>query len=250
MNTEFVYKRRAHFIPLFCRQIMWAIIEEARAYFAQHMSPDDFVGVHPDNIRYPRSSLILIDPCIRNQMPIVRLLFPPLWIPGSVPCMQNTTGSSGVLLPTITTPTAGTVVSGITNNTGTQPGQQTNPVKIRQTNIHPQLKAAMEQYIQKFKGVQLTALLSQAQLTLDDLPKLPADVAGTNGVCYNYVLGRCTIADCRQRDGHVQAQDITDDFVTDLLEKLRPSINEFMAIGIPRNLRRRPQKRHQAMTQD
>ena len=82
---------------------------------------------------------------------------------------------------------AATVVSGITvGSTRTQ----RPPATIRTTDIHPQVKMAMEAYIVKNKGVYLTAILNHVNLTLDDLPKVgPEVLTGNNGICYNYILG-------------------------------------------------------------
>ncbi len=55
MASEVVYDHRHLFTPMFCRQILWAIIEYGRAYFEQHMLVDDFVGIHPADIVFPRS---------------------------------------------------------------------------------------------------------------------------------------------------------------------------------------------------
>ena len=64
MNTDLVFEKRHHFTPSFCRQIVWAIIEDGQAFFAQRLTLDDFIGVHPEDIRYPRSDFIEIDQCI------------------------------------------------------------------------------------------------------------------------------------------------------------------------------------------
>ena len=67
----FVYERRQFFTPLYCRQLVWAIVEEGRAYFATRMSPDDFINVSPYDIIYPRSSLIDLLAYVRHQTPII-----------------------------------------------------------------------------------------------------------------------------------------------------------------------------------
>ncbi len=80
MNSETVYDQQRHlFSPIFCRKILWAIIEYARACFAQRMSVDDFIGVHPDDICYMRSNLLELEPLIRTLSPIVRSSLPPAW---------------------------------------------------------------------------------------------------------------------------------------------------------------------------
>jgi len=95
----------------------------------------------------------------------------------------------------------------------------------------------MEAYIAKNKGVYLSAILTHCNLTMEDLPKLTSDVSGMNGLCYNYILGRCTMDNCQYE--HVHARDVTDEFATDLLSKLRPGITEFTANGLPPGTRRR-----------
>jgi hypothetical protein len=53
------------------------------------------------------------------------------------------------------------------------------------------------------------------------------------------VLGKCTLASCQHKDGHVNALEVTDEFAADLLMKLRPAITEFMTNGAPRTRKRR-----------
>lgn len=72
---------------------------------------------------------------------------------------------------------------------------------------------------------------------MDDLPRPGPDVCGTGSICYNYILGRCHMDPCNHK--HVRAQDLTDDFVSELLTKLRPGITEFTANGVPPSARRR-----------
>ena len=92
----------------------------------------------------------------------------------------------------------------------------------------------------KHKAVYLTAMLNHANITIDDLPKPALDHDTGSGICYNFILGRCAVDQCQHE--HVNAQDITDEFATDLLSKLRPSITEFVTNGLPPGTkRRRPQ---------
>jgi hypothetical protein len=41
-----------------------------RAYFAKQLTVDYFVGVHPDDIEYPESTVNELKSDIRNQAPI------------------------------------------------------------------------------------------------------------------------------------------------------------------------------------
>lgn len=243
MDSEHVYDRRRYFTPLLCRQIVWAIIEDGRSYFSQRLNQDDFIGVHPDDIKYPRCSVIEIEPNIRHQVPLVRASFPPSWMISS---KKKDSTTSGTVPPVqglmVTTPS---VISAVTLGSGTGQSQGTRPPgQIRTTNIHPTIKTTMEPYIKKFQNVHLNKLLTFCRLTIDDLPTLPPTVStGSGGICYNFILGKCTHAGCQHKDGHINASDISDDFAAELLTKLRPGITEFLANGAPRYRKRKRQQR-------
>ena len=69
---------------------------------------------------------------------------------------------------------------------------------------------------------------------ISDLPTIPDYVKdGANTLCYNYVLGKCVHKGCRQKNGHAPATAITNEFATQLLDRLQPGINEFMMNGPP-----------------
>ncbi len=238
MASEVVYDHRHLFTPTFCRQIVWAIIEYSRAYFAQRMSVDDFVGVHPGDIVFPRSNLIELEPVLRTQTPLMRSSFPDRW--NTVGIQSPTAQGTGAIPTVIGGAGAATVVSGVTAGS-TKTTKTKAQAKLRQTNIHPTIKAAMEPYFKKVHSVRLLQLLSHLNLTVDDLPTLPSGVAGATGLCYNFILGYCNNPSCTRLDGHIAATDIPDDFAADLIQKLRPAMTDFIANGAPK----RPKRRHQ-----
>jgi hypothetical protein len=241
MNGEAVYDHRHLFTVIFCRQILWAIIEYGRAYFAQRMSNDDFEGKHPDEIRFPRSNLIELEPAIRTLAPIVRSSFPTLWTGGGT---LSTTGA-GAPPTTVGGYGGSTVISAVTagsqatSRRGSQRGTQREQFKLRSTNIHPLIKTAMEPYVKKVQAIRLSQMLNHVNLRMDDLPTLPAGVGGSDGVCYNYMLGLCSFENCPRKDSHIMGSEIPDEFATDLLAKLRPAITEFTANGAPTRPKRR-----------
>jgi hypothetical protein len=242
MHSETVYDHRHLFKPMFCRQLVWAIIEYSRAYFAQRMSIDDFIGVHPDDVVFPRSNLFELEPHLRTQTPVVRSSFPDKWATATATAPHNAGRGGATMLPSVVggTNSGATVVSGVTTgSTRRTQASQRPQIQIRQTNIHPAIKTSMEPYIKKLQSVKLIQMLNHVNLTVDDLPTLPAGVSGTNGICFNYILGSCPNPSCARIDGHVAATDIPDDFAAELLQKLRPAITEFMANGAPRRPKRR-----------
>ena len=233
MESEYVYERRQFFSPLLCHQMVWAIIEEGRAYFAQRMSPDDFIGVNHYDIVYPKSGVIKLDDFIRHQAPILRSSFPATWNSIGALARRSQGDTQSTLLPvaSITTgTTTPTVVSGLSAGTGARTAATHRPLpKIRTTNIHPMIKTVMEPYIPKCKGNLLGPMMEHLGITIDDLPKLP----GETRICYNYVLGKCTHQYCKHKDGHINASEITDDFATALIDKIRPAVTHFIANGPP-----------------
>ena len=247
MTSDLVYEQREDFSALYCRQIVWAVLMESRIYFSQRLSVDDFKNVHPDDVKYPRCNLHKVVAHVRDMEPIVRSSFPAAWYPAGTG-RRNPVAATSSVAPSVTAapiqsiaaPTGGapSVVSGITANTGRTPRP---PTTIRTTDVHPRIKAAMESCIAKNKGVWLGAMLTHLNLTIDDLPTLAPDISGTSSLCYNFILGHCKMEGCQH--AHVHARDLTDDFVTDLLVKLKPGIDEFTANGLPPGTRRRRRPR-------
>ena len=152
MNSDLVYEQRQTFFTvLFCRQIVWAVLAESRVFFSRRLSVDDFTGVHPDDVEYPRSQLLSIIANVRDGTPIVRGSFPSAWYPpGHVQGLitGSTAGNSARVtsapVPSIATTQGGTtptVVSGLTTGSTRTPRP---PIEIRGANIHPKIKQAME----------------------------------------------------------------------------------------------------------
>lgn len=251
LNSDLVYEQRNDFSALFCRQIVWAIVMESRVYFSKRLSVDDFQGVHPDDIAYPTCKLQGIVQHVCDVTPIARASFPAAWYPSGTAVsrapatMGGAQGGTVVLVQSIATGggAAATVVSGITAGSARTPRP---PATIRTTDINPQIKAAMEAYIAKNKGVYLTAILNHVNLSLEDLPKVAPEVCGTNGICYNYILGCCNMDRCQHE--HVHARDISDEFASELLTKLRPGITEFTANGLPPGTHHRRRVRQRTST--
>ena len=247
LNSDLVCDKRDKFSALGCRQIVWAIIEESRIFFSKRLAVDDFLNAqHPDDIPYPMCSLANIVQNVRDSVEVNRLSFPPQWIPGGR-LLARTGGGFQAVEPAPVQSIAGggttpSVVSGITTGSTARQSQRP-PITIRSFNVHPAIKATMEPFIAKFKGVYLTPMLTHINQSIDDLPKLAPEVSGANGICYNYILGHCVMDNCRHMDGHVNARDVTDEFATELLNKLRPAITEFMANGLPPRARRRNRRR-------
>ena len=98
---------------------------------------------------------------------------------------------------------------------------------IRQSNVHPTIKALMEPFILRHGQLQLTRIMMVGGVTWPDMPRIERLVEnGTNNLCYNYILGKCTSRYCtHRRMGHINATDMTDEFTTKLCTTLRPGVD-------------------------
>ncbi len=87
----------------------------------------------------------------------------------------------------------------------------------------------MEPYIQKCKGVLLGQMMEHLGITIADLPKLPGKLA----LCYNYVLGRCILILCQNKEGHIDVSKVANNFAIALLDKICPAVQHFFSQGPP-----------------
>ena len=87
----------------------------------------------------------------------------------------------------------------------------------------------MEPNIDQCKVVLLGPMMDHLGITIDNLPKLP----GESRICYNYVLGKCMHQYCRNKQGHISMNDVTDEFANALIDKIRPAVQHFIANGPP-----------------
>ncbi len=246
LHSDRVSERQHAFTPMFCRQVTWAIIEDGRAYFAKQLTPDDFIGVHPEDVDYPESTICEIKPNIRNQAPIFRSSFPTQWLgTTSDLALQDTSRNQlqhRAPLATVSA-SAPSIVSGITLPTApTATASQQQPVLIR-ASTHPTIKTAFAAYVTQFKSIRLIQLLSHLNLTVADLPTMPG-LASDTTLCYNYVLGRCVHTGCQHK--HVPMEDIPDDFATALVTLLSPAAQHFITNGAPAQRRGGKRKRRTA----
>lgn len=194
---------------------------------------------------------------MRHQTPILRPLFPVQWLLGTARPASGY-GTSGHLVSTtsrgpvhqnllpppfppcsVLTHMDGSplVISAVT--TGSMASLPFHE-QIHRTDVHLHIKLVMGPYLQKFRRVQLTALMRQGNLTFDGLPTLPAYFTdGQNMLCYNYLLRKCNTRFCVNPNGHTScAADETDDFAQQLMDKLSPATQEFMTTGGPKRMMR------------
>lgn len=247
LNSDRVTECWANFTPDLCRQIVWAIIDDGREYFAQTMLPDKFLVPPGGYIRFPHSCLEELIRPIKRQSPIITATFPHQWIISPTAAASITTSTSGARTPIGTviaaprpahissntstannsTNTRATTAAASTSSSLTGPTQPSNQqITIRQTNVHPTIKALFEPFIQRHRQLQLTRIMMVAGVTWPNMPRIERLVEnGTNNLCYNYILGKCTSRYCTHRRlGHISASAVPDDFATTLCSLLRPGV--------------------------
>jgi hypothetical protein len=228
LTLDQVTERQQAFMPMFCCQVVWAIIEDGRAYFAQQLTVDDFAGIHPDDIVFSESTVNELKPHLRNQAPIFWSSFPQQWTKGlSVPDSPSRPVQQAGFT-TVNVPAGGaSLVSALSGPTATT--NTTSTVTIWAT-THPKIKSVFAAYIQKFRSVRLLQLLNSLNQTMADLPTLPS-VTGNVTLCYNYILGRCVHSGCQHK--HVPVKEVMDKFATALVNLLQPAVTNFLTNGAP-----------------
>ncbi len=79
MTKQSVADKKQFFTPLFCRQIIWAIIDDGQAYFDNTLLPSNFIG-SPEDIDFPILVLHELATNIYFQRPVIRASFPDAWL--------------------------------------------------------------------------------------------------------------------------------------------------------------------------
>jgi hypothetical protein len=230
------------FSALLCKQITWAIYNDARTFFNVRLHPDDFKPTGK-RIRWPTSLLADIHGDVMFQRPILRSNFPPTWLPPVVPSPYHRApqppGGANPFFPTGTiTPRAER--AGFTQHSNNSPPRDLTQGGASLTHIHPTIKAALTDYHAKFGGrAMIFRLLTAANLKMADLPKvshLIDPTTGRNNLCYNHLLGVCPYGlQCNfaKHGGHLEARDVQADFATSLVATLQPGITWMLTNGPP-----------------
>jgi hypothetical protein len=213
------------FTPLLCRQITWAIYEDSRQFFSTRLHPDDFKpGSH---VTFPLSLLDDVMGDVRYQRPVLRSSFPVAWM--ELPPKPSGSG----LPPTGLLPFRGGPIEGGSGLSGA-------PVADRLAHLHPTIRTALREYHVKFAGrVMMQRILDHANITYKDLPFLTPLIdnqSGRNSLCYNHCLGICQHGrQCifRRRNGHIDGGSLPQDFVTALIEKIKPGVEYMLKAEYP-----------------
>ena len=234
LDSDTVEENFIHFDPLYCRQIIWAILDDGREYFNNPMLPDAFLVPIGTQINYPVSSLEEFNRPIKNQTPVIKKNFPHQWQPRQdrqdTRQRQPVANSGGQARPAVPNIISGVASTASTTRTGasslTQASNQTQAT-LRQSNIHPKLKAVMGPYFIRIGRLQISRIMGVANVNWSQMPTLPAYMDGTtNKLCYNFVMGKCNPRYCTHRTGHAPEADITDEFAEEICTLLQPEISD------------------------
>ena len=231
LNSDTVEENAHHFDPLYCRQIIWAILDSGREYFNKPMLPDAFLVPVGTPIAYPISELDEFTRLIKNQSPIIKKNFPHQWQPKQDRTEARARNQGG---PGGNRPAVPSVISGAASTASTRTGASsltgsaaTAPTTIRQSNIHPKFKNAIGKYVARIGRLQISRIMALAGVTWADMPTLPAYMDGTTSkLCYNYILGKCNPRYCNHRNGHAPESDITDEFADKVCTLLQPGLDD------------------------
>ena len=249
LDSESVTANSHNFTPTICRHITWAILNDSRQYFFRTVTVDSFSS---GQVRWPTSLLMqVIGADVHACREIAMGNFPAKWLPvlhsgaGNKAVGQTARGADFSHISSF--PPAG-LPPAPTMNTWSPAGVPTSttgeralatpadrPVHIRQSDIHPTIKALMSPYITHFRSVQFRNLLRAANVTEQALPTLPQfNSSGRNNLCYSYILGKCQGRACgRMNVGHAQATALPNDFVQALCSMLAPGVEKRLATEPP-----------------
>ena len=231
-----------------CRRIIWAIIDDGRAFFRQKMSESDFTD--PDGYSFPTSLLSSIFDQVRLAHVIERAFYPKAWMVAGEGSGQNdgatrgrssTSGGQGAggggggtyASPTRQGMMTGSGSGGGGNQRSSQGGGASGTANRGGGWIddrHPVIKSRMSAY-EGMTGlglrINLGQLLTAAKRDIRDLPVLPEYVAnGRPYLCWAHVLGRCHFGDsCSFARGHPPRRDIPDAFAREVVEMLGAGID-------------------------
>jgi hypothetical protein len=243
LDSESVFANAPNFSAQICRQITWAVLNDSRQFFFRTLTTDDFSA---GRVIWPTSLLMQIVGADVHACREIRMgNFPDKWGPkgtvgslatgGSAKGSSYNTGFTGTL-PVGLPPAVPTgYPSGPPPVTHSAGSATEKAVFIRQTDIHPAIKALMTPYVSHFRSIQFRLLCKAAGVTERDLPTIPKYLEnGRNGMCYSYVLGKCQGKVCgRAQNGHVPVGEITDTFATELCAKLAPGVERRLATEPP-----------------
>ena len=198
------------------------------------MLPDSFLVPIGTQINYPVSSLEEFNRPIKNQTPIIKKNFPQQWQPrqdrqDTTRQRQPAATSGGQARPAVPSIISGAASTASTTRTGASSltGASTQPQTLRQSNIHPKLKAVMNPYFTRIGRLQIGRIMGVANVNWSQLPTLPAYMDGTtNKLCYNFVMGKCNPRYCTHRTGHAPESDITDAFAEEMCTLLQPGLSD------------------------
>jgi hypothetical protein len=99
--------------------------------------------------------------------------------------------------------------------------------------VHPIIKKAMAPVMKKFNGkITILEMMDAAKVGWKDMPMLEQcknKVTGYCEVCWNYLCGKCRFGNkCDFGANHLPADEVPDDFATEVVRVLSPGLKELM----------------------
>jgi hypothetical protein len=217
------------------RSVCWAIFEGSKEFFAQVMTPADFL---PGAMvrKWPIACVSMIANDVKYAQLIGRPTYPEEW--QAIDRMED---NSGAKWPGNTSGTAGGGKQGGTprgNVLDTSKGNQYNFHDPRSQpsegtgHVHPTVAKLLEP-LWKLHGPQISVkrILMAGNVNWGALPYLHAMVQGNkNLLCYNFICGQCGFKD-RCSFKHVPGSELVDDFAKELCQCLEPGVKQLVKQG-------------------
>jgi hypothetical protein len=224
-----------------CRHIIWAIIDDGRAFFRQKMTVGDFSD--PDGFTFPTSLLSAMKQEVRYAQLVERPFYPRSWELGYHSEKEGGGNSKGKVVGSGGQPRGeggggaagrprqpgGNGGSGSSAGRGASASAGGNDTGGWTDDRHPTIKKMMRDYeatVGLGLRINLGKVLNAAKREITDLPVIPNYVEnGRPFVCWAHILGRCHFGDkCSFSRGHPPRQAIPDAFAEEVVNVLGAGI--------------------------
>ena len=224
MDSPYVFAQRAKYGPDYCRQVAWAVIDDAHQYFEQRVSPNAFIT--GDSIAFPVSRLSEMAQDLYYGRNIHHMSYPDKWTHQNKRWGGGGGGTNGRGQPYQQPPRRPPQFQAPRDGTYMAQQQQQRPQDPRNVDhCHHKVKAMMREYNEKFNGRIGTGKICQAaNVDMKDLPVMTnfKDSNGHNNICLAHVLGHCPRPSCPFN--HVDGRGLHNGWVEELCTTLCPGV--------------------------
>lgn len=223
LKSETVECIEAQYDALLCMQIWFTILDKSRIFFSSRVKERDFNSVADPP--FPECTLSVIMPNVESGQAIVNLLFPRKWTLATGPTQQQRLPPSG--LPPSFPPAYKPQADDKPRGPFLQQPQQQQSVQDSVAHVHPTIKKKLKAFHNQFEGrIDMATILQAGNIVFDDLPLHPTT---KERICWQHILGQCRFQNGDCHFYHVPANEIEDQFATEVCRVIEPGVGQLLA---------------------